>query len=59
MNDWTDKINVEDGENVYGVEYDSDTKEAEPSKARHLDRMNVELARWQRIMDRKVELKCP
>ena len=59
MNDWTDKINVEDGKNVDGVENDSDTKEAEPSKACHLDRMNVELAKLQRIMDRKIELDCP
>ena len=59
MNDWTDKINVKDGENVHGVEYDSDTEEAKPSKARHLDRMNVELARQERIMDRKVQLECP
>ena len=45
MNDWTDKIDVEDGENVHGVEHDSDTEEAKPSKARHLDKMNVGLAR--------------
>ena len=41
MNDWTDKIDVEDGKNVHGVENDSDAKEAEPPKACHLARMNV------------------
>ena len=45
MNDWTDKINVENGDNVYAMENDGDTKEAEPSKARHLDKRKVKLRR--------------
>ena len=38
MNDWTDKINVKDGDNIHGMEKNGHTEEAEPSKARHLDR---------------------
>ncbi len=48
MNDWTDKINVENGDNIHGVEKDGNTKEGEPSKARHLDKMKVELTRYLR-----------
>ena len=41
MNDWTDKINVKNGDNVHGVKDDGDAKEAEPSETRHSDKMNV------------------
>ena len=43
MNDWTDKIDVKDGNNVHRMENDGDTKEAKPSKARHLVKRNVEV----------------
>ena len=59
MNDWTDKIYVKNGNDVHGVKDDCDTKEAEPSKARHFDKMDVGLTRFQRDMDGKVELECP
>ena len=59
VNDWTDKIDVENGNNVHRMEKDSDTEEAEPPKARHLDKMNVELTRKQRTMDRRVDLEIP
>ena len=59
MNDWTDKINVEDGKDVHGMKENGNTQEAESSKARHLRKMKVELRRYQRIMDRNVELECP
>ena len=52
MNDWTDKINVENGDDIHRMEKDSNTKEAESSKARHLDKMNEKLTRHQRIMYR-------
>ena len=62
MNDWTDKINVENGNNVHKMEKDGQTQEAESSKARHLYKMKVEMRKYRRIMDRKVELVklgCP
>ena len=59
MNDWTDKINVKDGDNIHGMEDNSHTKEAEPSKARHLDRINEMLTSCQSITDGKVELGGP
>ena len=59
MNDWTDKINVKNGDNVHGVKDDGDAKEAEPSKTRHSDKMNVRLTRFQRGMDASIQLECP
>lgn len=35
MNDWTDKINVKNGDYIHGMEKDSHTEEAESPKARH------------------------
>lgn len=52
MNDWTDKINVENGEYIHGMENDGDTKEAEPSKARHLHEKSVDLTMYQCVIDR-------
>lgn len=59
MNDWTDKIDVENGENIHEMEDNGDTKEAEPSQARHLDVMNVKLTRYLRIINGEVELGHP
>ena len=59
MNDWTDKINVENGENVHGMEKDGDAKEAEPPKACHIDKKKVEPTSYQRIKDYKVGLEGP
>lgn len=36
MNDWTDKVNVENGDDVHRMEKDGHTEEAKPPKARHL-----------------------
>ena len=58
MNDWTDKINVKDGDNIHGMENNSHTKEAEPSKARHGDRYQT-LTSCKSITDGKVELGGP
>ena len=38
MNDWTDKIDVKNGDDIHGMEKNSHTEEAEPSQARHRDR---------------------
>lgn len=59
MNDWTDKINVKDGNDIHRMEKYCHTKEAEPPKARHFDKTNEKVTRFQSIVDRKVELDCP
>lgn len=59
MNDWTDKIDVENGENIHEMEDNGDTKEAEPSQVRHVDEMNVKLIRYPRIINGEVELEHP
>ena len=43
MNDWTDKINVKDGNNVHGMEKDGRTEEAESPKSRHLEKRKTSL----------------
>lgn len=59
MNDWTDKIYVENGENIDEMEDNGDTKEAEPPQARHVDEMNVESTRYKWIINGEVELEHP
>ena len=45
MNDWTDKIYVENGDNVHRMEKNGYTKEAKPPKARHFQKMNGKATR--------------
>ena len=59
MNDWTDKIDVENGENIHEMEDNGDTKEGEPSQVRHVDETNVKLIRYPRIINGEVESEHP
>ena len=43
MDNWADKVDVEDGIDVDEMKNNGDGKEAEPPKARHLDLMNVDV----------------
>lgn len=40
MNDWTDEIDVKDGDYIHGMEEDGHAKEAESPKACHDKGMN-------------------